>query len=117
MAIGHPACSRWRMPVAIRRIGAPPAPRFPYLPSIDSRGKPMLQAQGLWKSYGDKAAVRGVSLEVGAGEILGLLGPNGAGKSTTVAMLCGLTPPDRGTITIAGSPAGDGASPAKQPIG
>ena len=77
----------------------------------------MLQAQGLWKSYGDKAAVRGVSLEVGAGEILGLLGPNGAGKSTTVAMLCGLTPPDRGTVTIAGIPVGEGASPAKRRIG
>jgi ABC-2 type transport system ATP-binding protein len=77
----------------------------------------MLQAKGLWKSYGDKAAVRGVSLEVGAGEILGLLGPNGAGKSTTVAMLCGLTPPDRGAVTIGGSPVGDGASPAKRRIG
>ena len=77
----------------------------------------MLQAQGLWKSYGDKAAVRGVSLEVAAGEILGLLGPNGAGKSTTVAMLCGLVRPDRGTVTVAGDPVGDGASPAKRRIG
>ena len=77
----------------------------------------MLQAQGLWKSYGEKAAVRGVSLEVGAGEILGLLGPNGAGKSTTVAMLCGLTPPDRGSVTVGGAPVGDGASPAKRRIG
>jgi len=46
-----------------------------------------------------------------------LLGPNGAGKSTTVSMLCGLTAPDRGTVTIGGSPVGDGASPAKRRIG
>ena len=77
----------------------------------------MLQAQDLWKSYGSKAAVVGVSLEVRAGEIVGLLGPNGAGKSTTVAMLCGLTPPDKGTVTLAGSPVGDEASPAKRRIG
>jgi ABC-2 type transport system ATP-binding protein len=77
----------------------------------------MLQALGLWKSYGEKAAVRGVSLDVGPGEIVGLLGPNGAGKSTTVSMLCGLTSPDRGTVTVAGEPVGDGASTPKRRIG
>ena len=50
----------------------------------------MLEARGLCKSYGDRAVVADVSLDVAAGEIVGLLGPNGAGKSTTVAMLCGL---------------------------
>ena len=77
----------------------------------------MLQASDLWKSYGSKAAVEGVSLDVAAGEIVGLLGPNGAGKSTTVAMLCGLTPPDRGAVTLDGQPVGDEASPAKRRIG
>jgi len=77
----------------------------------------MLQAHDLWKAYGSKPAVAGVTLEVRAGEILGLLGPNGAGKSTTVAMLCGLTPPDRGTVTLGGDPVGDEASPAKRRIG
>jgi ABC-2 type transport system ATP-binding protein len=62
----------------------------------------MLEATDLWKSYGTLAAVSGVSLEVRAGEILGLLGPNGAGKSTTVAMLCGLTRPDRGEVRVGG---------------
>jgi ABC-2 type transport system ATP-binding protein len=77
----------------------------------------MLEATDLWKSYGATAAVAGVSLEVRAGEIVGLLGPNGAGKSTTVSMLCGLTRPDRGRVTIGGSPvAGDG-NPVKQRIG
>jgi ABC-2 type transport system ATP-binding protein len=77
----------------------------------------MLQANDLWKSYGKTAAVSGVTLEVRAGEILGLLGPNGAGKSTTVAMLCGLTMPDRGSVTIGGAPVGDEGSPAKRRIG
>jgi len=77
----------------------------------------MLQAKDLWKSYGAKAAVSGVSLEVNAGEIVGLLGPNGAGKSTTVAMLCGLTPPDKGSVTLGGQPVGDEGSPAKKRIG
>jgi ABC-2 type transport system ATP-binding protein len=77
----------------------------------------MLEAKDLRKSYGTKPAVSGVSLTVNAGEIVGLLGPNGAGKSTTVAMLCGLTPPDRGTVTVAGVPVGDDASPTKRRIG
>lgn len=77
----------------------------------------MLQARDLWKSYGKHAAVAGVTLDVNAGEIVGLLGPNGAGKSTTVAMLCGLTPPDRGAVTLGGETVGDEASPAKRRIG
>ncbi len=62
----------------------------------------LLQVQGLRKSYGARAAVHDVSLTVRAGEVLGLLGPNGAGKSTTVGMICGLTAPDAGTITVGG---------------
>src|SRR5260221_4585075 len=77
----------------------------------------MLLATGLWKSYGANVAVAGVSLEVNKGEIVGLLGPNGAGKSTTVAMLCGLAPPDRGTVSIAGEPFRGDASAVKRRIG
>ena len=60
----------------------------------------LLKAEGLKKSYGARAAVIDVSLEVAAGEVLGLLGPNGAGKSTTIAMICGLTPPDAGLVRV-----------------
>ncbi len=77
----------------------------------------MLVAKELWKAYGARTAVAGVSLEARAGEIVGLLGPNGAGKSTTVAMLCGLTPPDRGEVTIGGAAAVGDASPVKRRIG
>jgi ABC-2 type transport system ATP-binding protein len=87
------------------------------LKALCSNGDTVLTATDLWKSYGDKSAVRGISLEARSGEIVGLLGPNGAGKSTTVAMLCGLARPDRGDVHIAGLPVGDEASPAKRRIG
>ncbi|MEO6277914.1 ABC transporter ATP-binding protein [Roseateles sp.] len=62
----------------------------------------VLVAKGLRKAYGDRVAVHEVSLALRPGEVLGLLGPNGAGKSTTVGMICGLTAPDAGTVTLAG---------------
>ncbi len=77
----------------------------------------MLQADNLHKAYGSLQAVAGVSFTVGAGQIVGLLGPNGAGKSTTVAMLCGLATPDRGTVTLDGEPLGGDDSPVKARIG
>jgi ABC-2 type transport system ATP-binding protein len=58
--------------------------------------------KGLGKSFGDVEAVRGITFEVGRGEVVALLGPNGAGKTTTVDMLSTLTKPDRGTASIAG---------------
>ena len=48
-----------------------------------------LQTHELTKSYGGRTVVRGVSIEVGSGEIVGLLGPNGAGKTTTFYMTVG----------------------------
>lgn len=63
--------------------------------------KPMaLVAQDLWKSYGDRPVVQGVSFQLHAGEILGLLGPNGAGKTTTLGMLYGAVIPDRGFVQL-----------------
>ena len=66
----------------------------------------MIETRGLAKTYqsGRKAvqAVRGVDLEVGAGEIFGFLGPNGAGKTTTMRMLTTLIPPSGGQATVAG---------------
>jgi ABC-2 type transport system ATP-binding protein len=62
----------------------------------------LMVAQGLRKAYGARVAVQDVSLRLRAGEVLGLLGPNGAGKSTTVGMLCGLTLPDAGSVTLGG---------------
>ncbi len=56
----------------------------------------------LRKSYDGFEAVRGISFEVGAGEVFGFLGPNGAGKSTTISMLCTLTGPTGGRASVAG---------------
>jgi branched-chain amino acid transport system ATP-binding protein len=63
----------------------------------------MLEIAGLDVSYGGVAAVRGVSLEVGRGEIVGLIGPNGAGKSTTLHAIMGLVGVRRGEIRLAGA--------------
>jgi ABC-2 type transport system ATP-binding protein len=65
-----------------------------------------LIASDLRKAYGATEALRGVDLEVREGELFGLLGPNGAGKSTLVKIACGLVRPTRGTVQIAGRPAG-----------
>ena len=59
-----------------------------------------LRTDALTKSYGGRTVVRGVSLEVGSGEIVGLLGPNGAGKTTTFYMTVGLTRPDSGRVVL-----------------
>jgi lipopolysaccharide export system ATP-binding protein len=61
-----------------------------------------LHTQELTKSYGGRTVVRGVSIEVGSGEIVGLLGPNGAGKTTTFYMTVGLTGPDSGRVILNG---------------
>ena len=58
---------------------------------------------GLGKTYpGGVEAVRGISFDVGRGEVLGLLGPNGAGKSTTVGMLTTAIRPTAGTARVGG---------------
>src|SRR6185503_13319523 len=59
-----------------------------------------LRTQELTKSYGGRTVVRGVSIEVGSGEIVGLLGPNGAGKTTTFYMTVGLTAPNSGRVIL-----------------
>jgi branched-chain amino acid transport system ATP-binding protein len=62
----------------------------------------LLSVEGLSKSYGGVHAVRGVSFELKAGEILALIGPNGAGKSTCFDMLNGQKEPDSGRIHLLG---------------
>ena len=59
-----------------------------------------LRAVGLVKGFRGRKVVKGVSVEVHAGEVVGLLGPNGAGKTTIFDMIVGLCPPDEGAISL-----------------
>ena len=66
-----------------------------------SHPSPLLfQARGLEKSYGGRRVVKGASLAVQSGEIVGLLGPNGAGKTTVFDIMVGLTVPDKGEVFL-----------------
>ena len=63
---------------------------------------PLLEVRDLAKSYGGVRAVRGVSFELRAGEVLALIGPNGAGKSSLFNMLNGQVRPDAGRVSLRG---------------
>lgn len=63
---------------------------------------PLLEARGLGKSFGGLPALEGISLSIGAGEVVGFVGPNGAGKSTTLRIVCGLLRPDAGSVRLDG---------------
>ena len=63
---------------------------------------PAVRVRGLWKRFGEQAAVAGIDLEVPTGRFVGLVGPNGAGKTTTLSMVTGLLRPDDGAVQIVG---------------
>ena len=63
---------------------------------------PALELSSVTKVYGDKVAVKELSLSLQPGDFLGLLGRNGAGKSTTLKMVTGLVPPSAGSIRVLG---------------
>jgi lipopolysaccharide export system ATP-binding protein len=69
-------------------------------PSPTTSPEPLLEVEGLQKSYSGRVVVDEVRLKVQPGEIVGLLGPNGAGKTTTFYMVAGLVPPDRGRVNF-----------------
>jgi len=60
----------------------------------------VLVAEDLRRTYGDTAALSGVSLSVGDGEVFALVGPNGAGKTTLIRALTGTTEPDSGSVAL-----------------
>ena len=62
-----------------------------------------VSVEALEKAYGDVKAVRGISFEIGTGEVFGLLGPNGAGKTTTVEILEGYRERDGGYVAVLGA--------------
>ena len=76
---------------------APPA-------AANAGSSALLTTEALAKTYGQRRVVNGVSIKVGAGEIVGLLGPNGAGKTTTFNMVVGIVKPDEGVVKFSGAP-------------
>jgi len=69
-----------------------------------------LELAGVFKSFGPRAALRGVSFSLPQGSALGLLGPNGAGKTTALRLLLGFSRPDEGRATLLGMPPFEAAS-------
>jgi lipopolysaccharide export system ATP-binding protein len=61
---------------------------------------PILEVEGLVKTYGSRKVVDGVSFSVDFAEVVGLLGPNGAGKTTSFRMTCGMIEPEQGTVIL-----------------
>ena len=68
-----------------------------------NKGK-AIEIRNVVKEYAGHRVLKGVSLEVGEGNVFGLLGPNGAGKTTLIRMLTGITAPDSGEIRFFGEP-------------
>ncbi len=77
----------------------------------------MIDVEHLTKYYGQRAAVRDVSFNVGKGEIVGLLGPNGAGKTTTMRILTGYLPATSGKAVVAGFNVADNPLEVRRRLG
>jgi ABC-2 type transport system ATP-binding protein len=75
-----------------------------------SAAPPAVSLRGLTKSYGERVAVDGLTIDVPAGVVAGFVGPNGAGKTTTMAMLLGLVAPSGGDGTVLGAPIAEPAA-------
>jgi ABC-2 type transport system ATP-binding protein len=85
---------------------SPPA----FKKSSDGSETKAIRISGLWKRYGSLEAVRGISFEVGEGEIFGLIGPDGAGKTTTFQILAGVMEASSGSAEVFGRPAREARS-------
>ncbi len=79
--------------------------------------RPVIEAHGLTKRFGDFTAADKITFDISRGEIFGLLGPNGAGKSTTFKMLCGLLKPTEGEGRVAGFDLRKDAAEARNQLG
>jgi ABC-2 type transport system ATP-binding protein len=129
----HPAAPSPRPPAEEASPPAPqPAPQPPQQPAPGpvtaastppaspaeaTTRAPALALRGLWKRFGDKVAVAGITLDVPAGSFFGLVGPNGAGKTTTLSMATGLLRPDAGDVWVHGQSLWADPTAAKRMLG
>jgi branched-chain amino acid transport system permease protein len=88
-----PADAKRMLPAATQPLPVRAQPR---------QGEPLLELRSVSKRFGALAAVKELSFEMRAGEILGLIGPNGAGKSTVFNLMTGVLPADDGRIAFRG---------------
>ena len=79
--------------------------------------QPIIQIQNLGKQYGAKTVLKGISLDIFPGQIIGYIGPNGAGKSTTVKILTGIIPDYTGEVLVNGKPLREQVLEVKRSIG
>jgi branched-chain amino acid transport system ATP-binding protein len=79
-------------------------PGAPTVPPAERPARPVLEVEDLRAGYGDVPVLRGVSLEIRAGEIVALVGANGAGKTTTLRAVAGLLAPSGGAVRFEGAP-------------
>jgi len=80
-------------------------------------GTPIIQIRNLSKSYDSKIVLKGLTLDIYPGQVLGYIGPNGAGKSTTVKILTGLIPDFQGQVMINGISMAEDPQEIKKLIG
>src|SRR5581483_2802412 len=108
-----PSLIRWWRALAPRSLVpslALPEPLVPAPRSDEAAGGgeiPVLDCRDVWKTFGGVQALKGVTLDVRQGEILGLVGPNGSGKSTLINVITGHFRIDRGSIAFAGRQIGE----------
>jgi ABC-2 type transport system ATP-binding protein len=77
----------------------------------------LIQAKGLYKSFGKTKAVQDVNLQIAPGEIYGLVGPDGAGKTTLIRLMCGALHLDAGEVSLAGFDLANQIEKAREQIG
>ena len=95
----------------------PATPTRPISAKRHSNGANAIEVRDLARNFKKIEAVKGVSFEVGEGELFGFLGPNGAGKTTTINMLCTLLKPSAGSAIVNGFDVATHRSEVRRSIG
>ena len=83
---------------------------------IQDRAIPGIELDDVGKKYGDRYAIRGISLSVAQGEFLSIVGPSGCGKTTILRLVAGFIHPDEGSVRISGADM-DGVPPNRRRVG